>query len=63
MVRETPALEGSALLICCTELSIRPDLNQQLVPQHTRAALRAQGLDIDSDFQPMNPEDMLARLD
>jgi len=45
------------------ELSIRPDLNQQLVPQHARAALRAQGLDIDSDFQPMNAEDMLARLD
>jgi glycogen synthase kinase 3 beta len=46
------------------ELSIRPDLNQQLVPQHARTTLRARGLDIDSpDFVPMKKEDMLARLD
>jgi glycogen synthase kinase 3 beta len=52
------------LLTYLAELSIRPELNQQLVPQHARAALRAQGIDIDSlDFQPMKKEDMLARLD
>ncbi len=46
------------------ELSIRPDLNQQLVPPHTRATLKAKGIDIDSpNFQPMKKEDMIARLD
>jgi glycogen synthase kinase 3 beta len=46
------------------ELSIRPDLNQQLVPPHARAALKAKGIDIDSpNFQPMKKEDMIARLD
>jgi glycogen synthase kinase 3 beta len=46
------------------ELSIRPELNQTLVPQHVRAVLRAKGLDIDSpNFRPMNREDMQARLD
>jgi glycogen synthase kinase 3 beta len=46
------------------ELSIRPDLNQQLVPPHARVALRSKGLDIDSpNFKPMAKDDMLARLD
>ena len=46
------------------ELSIRPDLNQQLVPPHSRATLKAKGIDIDSPaFQPMKKEDMIARLD
>ena len=46
------------------ELSIRPDLNQQLVPPHARATLKAKGIDIDSpNFQPMKKEDMIARLD
>jgi glycogen synthase kinase 3 beta len=46
------------------ELSIRPDLNQQLVPPHARPILKAKGIDIDSpNFQPMKKEDMIARLD
>jgi len=46
------------------ELSIRPDLNQQLVPAHHRAALRAKGLDVDSqNFRPLSKDDMMARLD
>ncbi|KAI9207377.1 kinase-like domain-containing protein [Polychytrium aggregatum] len=34
------------------ELSIRPDLNRQLVPPHAEAALRARGIDLDQ-FQPI----------
>jgi glycogen synthase kinase 3 beta len=46
------------------ELSIRPDLNQQLVPPHIKAGLRAKGIDIDSPgFLPLSKEDMQARLD
>lgn len=44
------------------ELSIRPDLNSKLVPAHAKDVLKTQGLDIDN-FVPMNPADMLARLD
>ncbi|KAF2669199.1 glycogen synthase kinase-3 beta [Microthyrium microscopicum] len=46
------------------ELSVRPELNQQLVPQHARAALRARGLDVDSpSFTPLTKDEMMARLD
>jgi len=46
------------------ELSIRPDLNQQLVPPHTRPVLKAKGLDIDSpNFKPLSKDEMIARLD
>jgi glycogen synthase kinase 3 beta len=46
------------------ELSIRPDLNPQLVPPHAKAALKANGLDIDSQsFKPLSKEEMMARLD
>jgi glycogen synthase kinase 3 beta len=45
-------------------LSIRPDLNQKLVPQQAKAALKASGLDIDSpSFKPLTKEEMQARLD
>lgn len=44
------------------ELSIRPDLNQRLVPQHMRAVLADKGLDIDN-FTPMPKEEMMAHLD
>ncbi|KAI9687585.1 MAG: regulator of ime2 [Bathelium mastoideum] len=48
------------------ELSIAPHLNQKLVPQHVRAALRARDprLDIDSpNFTPKPKDEMMARLD
>ncbi|KAL9093333.1 MAG: hypothetical protein Q9165_004074 [Trypethelium subeluteriae] len=48
------------------ELSIAPQLNQKLVPQHVRAALRARDprLDVDSpNFTPKPKEEMMARLD
>lgn len=58
--KEIPALFDFSL----HELSIRPDLNQQLVPPHVRATLRGRGLDIDSpNFKPMAKDEMLARLD
>jgi 2-polyprenyl-3-methyl-5-hydroxy-6-metoxy-1,4-benzoquinol methylase len=44
------------------ELSIRPDLNQQLVPQHMRSVLAARGLDIDN-FTPLTKQEMMAKLD
>jgi glycogen synthase kinase 3 beta len=45
-------------------MSIRPDLNQKLVPPHTKAGLKANGLDIDSQsFKPLTKEEMQARLD
>jgi len=44
------------------ELSIAPQLNHQLVPQHIRASLAARGLDIDN-FTPMTKDEMMARLD
>lgn len=53
----------SALLaLTVAELSIATHLNDKLVPPHARAALKAQGLDID-DFTPMAKEEMIARLD
>lgn len=45
-----------------TELSIAPELNHRLVPQHVRAGLAARGLDIDN-FTPMTKDEMMARLD
>jgi serine/threonine protein kinase len=46
------------------ELSTRPDLSQQLVPPHARAALRAKGLDIDSvNFKPMDKDDPTSRAE
>jgi len=44
------------------ELSIAPQLNSRLVPQHVRAKLASQGLDIDN-FEPLAKEKMMARLD
>jgi glycogen synthase kinase 3 beta len=44
------------------ELSIAPQLNHRLVPQHIRAGLAARGLDIDK-FTPMTKDEMMARLD
>lgn len=44
------------------ELSIATHLNDKLVPPHARAALKAQGLDLDN-FTPMTKDEMLARLD
>jgi glycogen synthase kinase 3 beta len=44
------------------ELSIAPQLNQQLVPQHVRGELAERGLDI-NNFQPLSKEEMMARLD
>ena len=46
------------------ELSIRPDLNQQLVPAHIRPTLKAQNLDFESpSFKPLTKDQMMARLD
>ncbi|KAI9049555.1 hypothetical protein LZ554_006582 [Drepanopeziza brunnea f. sp. 'monogermtubi'] len=42
------------------ELSIAPQLNSRLVPQHVRASLATRGLDIDN-FTPMAKEEMMAR--
>ncbi|KAH8689693.1 putative glycogen synthase kinase [Talaromyces proteolyticus] len=44
------------------ELSMAPELNSRLVPAHARAALEAQGLDIDN-FKPIPQEEMRANLD
>lgn len=44
------------------ELSIAPELNRRLVPEHKRAALLARGIDLDN-FEPMSKEDMMARID
>lgn len=47
-----------------TELSIAPQLNQQLVPQHIRPRLQQQGLDFESpSFKPLTKDQMMARLD
>jgi glycogen synthase kinase 3 beta len=66
MVRSTPALSfeipPTPLLTSPPELSIAPQLNHQLVPQHGRAGLASRGLDIDN-FTPMAKEEMMARLD
>lgn len=50
----------------CIELSIAPEHNQRLVPQHIRPSLVAKDskLDIDSpDFKPLTRDVMMARLD
>ncbi|KKY25550.1 putative glycogen synthase kinase [Phaeomoniella chlamydospora] len=44
------------------ELSIAPEMNSKLVPPHAKAALAAQGLDIDN-FTPLTKDQMMARLD
>jgi hypothetical protein len=44
------------------ELSIAPELNNQIVPPHARPALEAQGLDI-NNFKPLSKEEMMAHLD
>jgi glycogen synthase kinase 3 beta len=57
-----PQCESNKLT--CPELSIAPHLNQQLVPQHIRAALTSRGLDFESpNFKPLTRDQMLARLD
>jgi hypothetical protein len=43
-------------------LSIRPDLNDRLVPQHFRKILLAKGLDLEN-FVPLSKEEMKAHLD
>lgn len=44
------------------ELSIRPDLNRQLVPTWTEGELRSRGIDLDS-FVPIPPEQLRINLD
>lgn len=44
------------------ELSIAPNLNQQLIPPHMRPVLAAEGLDIDN-FTPLSKQEMMAKLD
>lgn len=44
------------------ELSIAPQLNQQLVPAHMKSVLAAKGLDIDN-LTPLSKDQMMARLD
>jgi len=44
------------------ELSIKPELNHQLVPPHMKPVLAAKGLDIDN-LVPLSREQMMARLD
>jgi hypothetical protein len=43
-------------------LSIKPALNQMLVPPHAREELAASGLDIEN-LVPLASEDMVAHLD
>ena len=45
-----------------TELSIAPEKNSKLVPQHSRKELLTRGLDIDN-LVPMSKDEMMARLD
>lgn len=45
-----------------TELSIRPSLNQQLVPPHIKPILASKGLDIEN-LTPLTRQEMLAKLD
>ncbi|KAK9474003.1 kinase-like domain-containing protein [Dipodascopsis tothii] len=44
------------------ELSIRPDLNDKLVPAHIRPVLAAEGIDLDN-FKPLTPEQMKVNLE
>jgi len=44
------------------ELSIAPNLNHRLVPEHLKPVLAAKGLDIDN-LQPLTKDQMMARLD
>ncbi|KAJ5092260.1 hypothetical protein NUU61_007130 [Penicillium alfredii] len=44
------------------ELSIAPELNNQLVPAHIRPVLASRGLDLDN-FKPLSKEEMMAHLD
>jgi glycogen synthase kinase 3 beta len=44
------------------ELSIAPELNPTLVPEHARKILANKGLDIDN-FTPLTKDQMMARLD
>ena len=44
------------------ELSIAPNLNEQLVPAHMKSVLASQGLDIDN-FTPLTKQEMIAKLD
>ena len=44
------------------ELSIRPDLNERLVPHHARKILEEKGLDI-HNLVPLSKEEMKAHLD
>lgn len=44
------------------ELSIAPQYNSKLVPQHMKSVLAAQGLDIDN-LVPMSPQEMMVRLE
>ncbi|KAJ5663721.1 hypothetical protein N7507_004452 [Penicillium longicatenatum] len=50
------------LLTPDSELSIAPELNEQIVPPHARPALEARGLDI-NNFKPLSKEEMMAHLD
>lgn len=45
-----------------TELSIRPDLNRQLVPAWTQPALLSRGIDL-NNFTPIPLEQMRITLD
>lgn len=44
------------------ELSVAPQLNDRLIPPHARAAIAAQGIDL-NNFVPMTKEEMMAKLD
>jgi len=50
------------ILLTIPELSIAPQLNEQIVPPHARPALEARGLDI-NNFKPLSREEMQAQLD
>lgn len=47
---------------CLAELSIAPQLNHKLVPDHVKGELAKKGLDIDN-FVPLAKEQMMAKLD
>ena len=49
-------------MLRCSELSVRPDLNRQLVPSHCEAELRSRSINLDT-FEPIPLEQLKLTLD
>jgi glycogen synthase kinase 3 beta len=52
----------TSFMLCVAELSIRPDLNRQLVPSYCEPELAARGIDL-NNFKPIPLEDLRITLD